>query len=116
MSSKHDFQANNVDKKRLDLKFRPENIFSKPIFGDLHQTTGILMKVKRKRRKNAPKDQEDVQEPQIEVLGTVKQIIKFDGICDYQYLPLAKDPTTEETKFIYDDIVPTSMVDSDWLT
>lgn len=72
--------------------------------------------MKRRQRKNGKRDQEESSEPKIEVLGTVKSVIKFDGICDYQYIPVAKDPKSEETKFIYNDIVPDSLFDSDWLT
>lgn len=104
-------QANDSEKKRLDLKFRPNNVFSKPIFGDMRPTTGLLVKVKRRRRKG-----EQFGETETEILGTIKSIIKFDGICDYQYLPIAKDLKTNETKCIYDEIVPSELVDSNWLT
>lgn len=97
------------------MNFRPENIFSKPIFGDVKPTTGLLLKVRRRKKKSKAQNVKN-EEPEVEILGSIKSVIKFEGICDYQYLPLAKDAETDETKFIYHDIVPTSVLTSDWLT
>lgn len=69
-----------------------------------------------RRRKKKSKLPNEKNETEIEIIGSIKSIIKFEGICDYQYLPLAKDAETDETKFIYHDIVPTSLLTSDWLT
>lgn len=99
----------------MALNFRPDNIFSKPIFGDVKPTTGLLLKVRR-RKKKSNKPNAPAEEPQVEIVGSVKSIVKFEGICDYQYLPLARDTETNETKFIYHDIVPTTLLTSEWLT
>lgn len=72
-----------MDKKRLDLKFRPDDVFSKPIYGELKQASGMFVKITHSRRKAGcirpyNSDQDDI-EPIIEVLGIVKQMFKFEG-------------------------------------
>lgn len=139
-----------MDKKRLDLRFRPDDVFSKPIYGDLKPASGLLLKVVfRRRRRDVPGpstelDAEFNEEPQINVLGVVRSMFKFEsththtsasctffrsralancllfcissGLCDYQYLTIAKNPTTGEAECIYDDIVPNRLLSPDWLT
>lgn len=111
----------NMDKKRLDLRFRPDDVFSKPIYGDLKPASGFLLKVVyRRRRRDVPgpstEDAEIDEEPQIDVLGVVRSMFKFDSLCDYQYLPIATNPATGKAEFIYDDILPNKLLSPDWLT
>lgn len=73
-----------MDKKRLDLRFRPDDVFSKPIYGDLKPASGLLMKVVyRRRRRDIPgpsTEQEDENdEPKIEIMGIVRSMFKFEG-------------------------------------
>lgn len=130
-------QICNMDKKRLELNFRPDDVFSKPISGELKPTSGLLLKVTKRRRKmppsvnsnepaNAGLDSHtplspasasaDDEEPQVEIAGVVRQMFKFDGLCDFQYLAMAKHPASNKTEFIYDAIMPTSLVSLEWLT
>lgn len=74
----------NMDKKRLDLRFRPDDVFSKPIYGDLKPASGLLLKVVyRRRRHDVPgpstEDTQSDDEPQIDVLGVVRSMFKFEG-------------------------------------
>lgn len=73
-----------MDKKRLDLRFRPDDVFSKPIYGDLKPASGLLLKVVyRRRRRDVPgpstEDTQSIDEPEIEVLGAVRSMFKFEG-------------------------------------
>lgn len=128
-----------MDKKRLDLKFRPDDVFSKPIYGDLKPSSGFLIKVIRRRRKRhvpGPSSTEYIGEPTVEMVGAVRSMFKFEGllfnfhlsltrqidnnnffagICDYQYLPLGTHLGTNEAQFLYDDIMPNSLLSPDWL-
>lgn len=133
-----------MDKRRLDLKFRPDDVFSKPIYGELKPASGMFVKITHKRRKSGcirlnNSDQNDT-EPTIEVLGIVKQMFKFEGcfesimtkltkfsyftlifdiilgICDYQYLPIATHLEIKSNEFIYEEIMPSSFLSPDWLT
>lgn len=124
-----------MDKKRLDLSFRPDDVFAKPITGELKPTSGLLLKVTKRRRKvistpskadepvaststaTEPSDTSEInEEPEVEIVGVVRQMFKFEGLCDFQYLAMAKHPSTKKTEFIYDDIMPKSLVSIDWLT
>lgn len=75
-----------MDKKRLDLKFRPDDVFSKPIYGDLKSVSGLLVKITHRRRKHnittmdRPdcEDEEKVETKSV-VLGIVRQMFKFEG-------------------------------------
>lgn len=74
-----------MDKKRLDLKFRPDDVFSKPIYGDLKPASGLLLKVAyRRRRHDVPgpstEDTQTDDEPQIDILGVVRSMFKFEGM------------------------------------
>lgn len=73
-----------MDKKRLDLKFRPDDVFAKPIYGDLKPASGLLIKVVYRRRRHdipGPSTEEDDtnDEPKIHVLGVVRSMFKFEG-------------------------------------
>lgn len=141
-----------MDKKRLDLRFRPDDVFSKPIYGDLKPASGLLLKVVyRRRRRDVPgpstEDTQSIDEPEIEVLGAVRSMFKFEGkttkiwqifyylflnltshvdfycyisirfggLCDYQYLPIATKSSTDKAEFIYDEVVPNGLLSPDWL-
>lgn len=73
-----------MDKKRLDLRFRPDDVFSKPIYGDLKPASGLLLKVVfRRRRRDVPgpstEDTQIDEEPQINILGVVRSMFKFES-------------------------------------
>lgn len=74
-----------MDKKRLDLRFRPDEVFSKPIYGDLKPASGLLLKIVYRRRRHdvpGPSTEEDDanDEPKIYIVGVVRSMFKFDGI------------------------------------
>ncbi|XP_031623492.1 general transcription factor 3C polypeptide 5-like [Contarinia nasturtii] len=111
----------NMDKKRLDLTFRPDDVFAKPIYGDLKPASGLLLKVVyRRRRRDIPgpstEEEETNDEPKIDVIGVIRSMFKFDGLCDYQYLPIGTNLATHKAEFIYDDIMPNGLLSPDWLT
>lgn len=95
-----DFQ----EKQKIQLKFRPNNLFSKPTFGDNVEATGIVLKVKiRKSKKDPARKPEFVS---TELVGTVGTMYKFNNLCDYQYLPIQKNEKTGKTELFYNDVVP----------
>lgn len=49
-------QARSSDANYLELKFRPEDPYAHAAFGELHQTSELLLCIKRKRRKQSPED------------------------------------------------------------
>lgn len=68
-------QAFNQDKRRLELRFRPDSVYCKPAFGDRSATTGLLMKVKIRRNKNDPTD----VKTETQVLGLIEDVYKFES-------------------------------------
>lgn len=92
------------DKQKLQLRFR-QNFYAKSVFSSEQQeTTGMLLKVKVRKRK-----QQRDKKPQIvstQIVGTVNATYRFNNIADYQYLPIQKNEKSGKTENIYNDIVP----------
>ncbi|XP_040162452.1 general transcription factor 3C polypeptide 5 [Anopheles arabiensis] len=91
------------EKRRLELRFRPECIYSKPAFGDGRPATGLLLKVVVQRRKSQP-DYRAVSS--VQIAGCVRRIFNFDSLCDFQQLPAFRMPTSGKVECVYSDIVP----------
>lgn len=115
-------QAMTTRNRRLELRFRPDDIYARPTYGDKQSEISFLLKVKVKRKKksvsspslleentNASKDV--ICEPSF--IGRVETIFKFTNLCDFQYLPVAK---TEDgaMKNIYRDLMPEDFPTSEW--
>ncbi|XP_062593081.1 general transcription factor 3C polypeptide 5-like [Saccostrea cucullata] len=94
--------------KRVDVNFRPSNAYCKPAFGERTVTSSLYMKVKR-RRKKGEKSWENCQF-QVEVLGSVESMYKFNSMADFQYLPVLKGPSGELEQ-IHDRLVYRTFVD-----
>ncbi|XP_055639320.1 general transcription factor 3C polypeptide 5 isoform X2 [Toxorhynchites rutilus septentrionalis] len=46
------------EKRRLELRLRPDSIYAKPVFGDRNNTTGIVFKLKIRRKRKQPNEVE----------------------------------------------------------
>lgn len=68
-------------KCRLQLTYRPQDLNSHHVCGDLIPCTGVLMKVRRRKKPGA-----DEYEFQQEIVGVVKERYEFKTLMDYQYL------------------------------
>ncbi|XP_043203143.1 general transcription factor 3C polypeptide 5-like, partial [Amphibalanus amphitrite] len=89
--------------RRLELRFRPDDVFSKPTCTEPKDMQGLLLKVKRRKKKNST-------EPPVystELLGVCTKVFKFTNMCDFQFLPL-----DHQGRSMYDDIVPSSCMDT----
>lgn len=69
-------------KCRLPLTYRPEDLNSHKVCGDLVPFTGLLLKVRRRKKAGTP----DGYEYRQEVVGIVREQYKFQSLMDYQYL------------------------------
>lgn len=96
--------------RRLELRFRPEDIFCKPTCGERTNETAFLLKVKRKRNKKDPTKFKFVPE----IVGVVDVAFKFTNLCDFQYLPMVKEETGGYQS-IYEDVYFNKLVESSWL-
>lgn len=77
-------------------------MYAKAIIGDRTVSSGVLLKVKVKRRGN------EIKTENVQVVGTSDVTYKFDRMCDYEMLPLVKrTPGSSSAELIYSDIIPT---------
>uniref|UniRef100_A0A2C9L6P8 Transcription factor IIIC subunit 5 HTH domain-containing protein n=1 Tax=Biomphalaria glabrata TaxID=6526 RepID=A0A2C9L6P8_BIOGL len=77
---------------KLELNFRPKDPYCKPVLSSLCPSRNLLLKIRR-RRKLEPNSNPVMQyEYQIEVIGAVDNMYRFDKMCDFQYLPVIKLP------------------------
>ncbi|GAB0095351.1 general transcription factor 3C polypeptide 5 [Sergentomyia squamirostris] len=100
------------EKKRLELKFSPENYYSKPVFGDEHSVAGILLKIRLPRR--AQMKTIDVPSENVKVVATIETSYKFTGLCDMQYLPIVTRDNGQ-VDMIYKELLPTYKDSYSWL-
>ncbi|KAL1124661.1 hypothetical protein AAG570_001285 [Ranatra chinensis] len=75
--------------RRLELRFRPDDIYCKPACGDRSKTNGILLKAKVLRKKNRMNsEEEETIVKSIEIIGRATTTFKFKSSCDFQFLPM----------------------------
>jgi len=86
------------NKCRLQMTYRPEDLNAHRVCADLIPCTGLLMKVKRRRRKTKPGGCYNVKneipggcdnveyEMKQEIVGIIKDRYQFQTLMDYQYL------------------------------
>ncbi|CAD7086135.1 unnamed protein product [Hermetia illucens] len=101
--------------RRMELIFHPENRYCKPAYGDTHKIAGILIKVKVKKPRNGSVEAKEPPTHVVEILGHCKKSIKFTSMCDFQYLPIVRNPQTNHFEYIYDRIMPQGLPPVDWL-
>lgn len=74
------FSQNN---RKLELKFRPNAPGCKPTCAERQKATSLVIKVKE--LKNSKTGETKIVH---ELIGCVDSIYKFNGLCDFQYLPM----------------------------
>lgn len=82
----------------LELNFRPGNPFAHPIPGDIVNTSNILFKVtKRKRRKVDSDKSPDAFDGDytVEAMGVILKTARFRSVADYQFQPDMSDPVAQ---------------------
>ncbi|XP_063241517.1 general transcription factor 3C polypeptide 5 isoform X2 [Bacillus rossius redtenbacheri] len=104
--------------RRLELRFRPDDAYCKPTCGLLHHVSAVLLKVKV--RKKQSQDPSSSEVPQYDctaiVVGQVSNVYRFTNLCDFQYLPMRRDETSDGRNVcIYKELVPHGLPTSDWL-
>nr|XP_019554547.2 general transcription factor 3C polypeptide 5 [Aedes albopictus] len=92
-----------AEKRRLELRFRPESIYSKPAFGDRSHKTGLVLRIKTLRKRSQPNE---VEIRSLEIAGRVGLVFKFESMCDFQLLPAFRNKTTTAVECMYEQLVP----------
>ena len=70
-------------KTRLQMTYRPEDLNAHFVHGDLVPCTGVLVKVKRRKKKMPHRE---VCEYKQEIVAVVKDQYRFQALMDFQYL------------------------------
>jgi len=97
--------------RRMELRFRPEDVFCKPTCGEKHSGSSFLVKVKRKKLKPGKDTSKPAIKHTVEVEGAVTDCYRFNNLCDFQYLPMSESQTS-----IYPEVYSGStLVSSSWL-
>lgn len=106
--------------RRLELRFRPEDVFNKPTCGEKHGDTSLLIRVKRKKLKpgRKPSEEKPAEKCEVSVEGLVTDCYKFNNLCDFQYLPMVFNPSDNSHTDIYDQVYPGNekLVPTTWLS
>ncbi|CAM9697637.1 general transcription factor 3C polypeptide 5 [Strix aluco] len=94
--------------KRLELYFRPKDPYCHPVCANRFPTSTVLLKVKRRTKKKKQLDAEEQIQPEVqfemEILGTVTTVYKFQGMSDFQYLAMHSGPDGKQTS-MYDKVL-----------
>ena len=81
-------QASMANSESIECSLRPGDLLAHPIFGVLTPTSGVLLKVVRKRMRQAVPmgDSRGAWQHTAEALGVVTTAYRFDGLADYQHV------------------------------
>ncbi|XP_025067089.1 general transcription factor 3C polypeptide 5 [Alligator sinensis] len=95
--------------KRLELYFRPRDPYCHPACANRFPTSTMLLKVTRRRRlPRAPEAGEAPEPPEatfeMQILGVVTTVYKFQGMSDFQYLAMHSGPDGKQTS-MYDKVL-----------
>ncbi|XP_049963038.1 general transcription factor 3C polypeptide 5 [Schistocerca serialis cubense] len=117
--------------RRLELRFRPDDMYCKPACGDRHKSSSLLLKfvVKRKKKRKTcpdnelnsdkdvkPADQDSVVVSHVSVLGRIRTTFRFANLCDFQYLPMDRVSGSDgPMEDIYEKLVPKGLPSVSWL-
>ncbi|EDW11611.1 general transcription factor 3C polypeptide 5 [Drosophila mojavensis] len=107
------------EKKRLELRFHPDNPYNKPAFGDCTDKSGVLLSVTVRRHK---RDKSRPPQHFVRVLGHCSRSFSFESLCDFQYLPLWRTPKSEsataatELKYALDQLQPRDVSDVEYFS
>lgn len=74
-------KARSSESNYLELRFRPEEPFAHPIFGELHGMSGLLLQLSRVQEK-----EKSHEELTAEIVAKVNESYNFFGMSDYQYV------------------------------
>ncbi|KAK2506977.1 hypothetical protein MC885_017875 [Smutsia gigantea] len=93
--------------KRLELYFRPKDPYCHPVCANRFSTSSLLLRVRRKTRWQRGLPGSEAQ-PKVtfdmEILGIISTIYKFQGMSDFQYLAVHTEEGGRHTS-MYDKVL-----------
>ncbi|XP_042336368.1 general transcription factor 3C polypeptide 5 [Sceloporus undulatus] len=92
--------------RRLELYFRPKDPYCHPVCANRFPTSSMMFKVKKKtrRRQTGAGDWEEEIKFDVEILGIVTTVYKFQGMSDFQYLAVHSGPSGKQVS-MYDKVL-----------
>ncbi|KAL7980943.1 hypothetical protein Chor_002097 [Crotalus horridus] len=92
--------------KRLELYFRPKDPYCHPVCANRFPTSSMLLKVKKKTRQKRTEEGglEEQTKFEVEILGVISTLYKFQGMSDFQYLVMHSEPDSKQTS-MYDKVL-----------
>ncbi|XP_024544941.1 general transcription factor 3C polypeptide 5 isoform X2 [Selaginella moellendorffii] len=81
----------------LELKFRPEDPYSHPAFGEPHRTSDLLLRISAPKQGDE-RNSADSRELDAEIIAHVEDSYVFDGMADYQYVLAVHSNGSSEKK------------------
>uniref|UniRef100_A0A480YUL9 General transcription factor 3C polypeptide 5 n=1 Tax=Sus scrofa TaxID=9823 RepID=A0A480YUL9_PIG len=87
--------------KRLELYFRPKDPYCHPVCANRFSTSSLLLRIKRRRQRGAPGSEARLD---LQVLGIVATVYKFQGLSDFQYLAVHTEPGGRQVS-MYDKVL-----------
>uniref|UniRef100_A0A240PMP5 Uncharacterized protein n=1 Tax=Anopheles atroparvus TaxID=41427 RepID=A0A240PMP5_ANOAO len=90
-------------RRRLELRFRPECMYAKPVFGDAMNASAMALKIVVRRKKTNP---EEAEVRSVRIAGAVRKMYKFGTMCDFQQLPAFRARDSGKVECVHDEIVP----------
>lgn len=99
----------NEPGSRLQLRFRPEDVYAHAVHGECIPVQQVLVRFKRKRLTYNDGSTEEVTTS--EVIGVIESSFIFQSLCDLQYLPMKRvdgGNTSKNPKYISikENIIP----------
>jgi general transcription factor 3C polypeptide 5 (transcription factor C subunit 1) len=100
--------------ERLQLRFRPEDVYAHAVHGDLIPVHQMMVKFRRKLITYDDGSEEEITEPVI--IGAIEQSYVFQSLCDFQYLPMKRidqssSPSNPSYVSIRDQLIPSDPYD-----
>ncbi|MCO5596445.1 hypothetical protein L7F22_050508 [Adiantum nelumboides] len=74
-------KARSSETNYMELRFRPEDPYAHPVFGELHGFSGLLLELSVEEDK-----EKGSQVLRGEITAKVDQLYEFGGLADYQYI------------------------------
>uniref|UniRef100_A0A0N5AVS2 General transcription factor 3C polypeptide 5 n=1 Tax=Syphacia muris TaxID=451379 RepID=A0A0N5AVS2_9BILA len=96
----------------LELRYHPENPYANPLISERQTvekysgngTVYAVLKVRRNKRRPSVVE--------AKITGIVSTLYSFTSMCDFQYLPLQKISTKEETWLDTKDLIPNGLTNA----
>lgn len=102
----HQSPSNN-----LELRFRPEDPYSHPVFGELFPCNNFLLKISKHDTKGGPSETDAIShlkedEIHADIVGRVSEAYYFNGMVDYQHVLAVHADVVRRKKRNWADVGP----------